>query len=41
MSAPLRAIWDALAGVPDPEIPAVTIADLGILRGVERDRDDP
>jgi ring-1,2-phenylacetyl-CoA epoxidase subunit PaaD len=26
----------AAAAVPDPEIPAVTIADLGILRNVER-----
>jgi len=26
----------AAAAVPDPEIPAVTIADLGILKGVER-----
>lgn len=25
--------------VPDPEIPAVTVADLGILRGVSRDGD--
>lgn len=29
----------AAAAVPDPEIPVVTLADLGILRGVER-RDD-
>jgi ring-1,2-phenylacetyl-CoA epoxidase subunit PaaD len=26
--------WAAAAAVPDPEIPAVTVADLGILRGV-------
>lgn len=26
--------WAAAAGVPDPELPALTIADLGILRGV-------
>jgi ring-1,2-phenylacetyl-CoA epoxidase subunit PaaD len=26
--------WDAVACVPDPEIPALTIADLGILREV-------
>jgi ring-1,2-phenylacetyl-CoA epoxidase subunit PaaD len=26
----------AVAAVPDPEIPAVTLADLGILRNVER-----
>lgn len=28
-------ILDVLAGVPDPEIPAVSIVDLGIVRGVE------
>jgi len=29
------AIWDALAKVPDPEIPVVSIVELGIVRGVE------
>ncbi|MEM7268492.1 MAG: 1,2-phenylacetyl-CoA epoxidase subunit PaaD [Pseudomonadota bacterium] len=29
--------WKAAAAVPDPEIPAVTVADLGILRSVEMD----
>jgi len=28
-------VWAALAGVPDPEIPAISIVDLGIVRGVE------
>jgi ring-1,2-phenylacetyl-CoA epoxidase subunit PaaD len=27
--------WDAAAAVLDPEVPAVTVADLGILRSVE------
>lgn len=27
--------WDIAAQVPDPEIPVVTVADLGILRGVD------
>lgn len=27
--------WAAAASVPDPEVPCVTIADLGILRGVD------
>lgn len=27
--------WDAAAAVPDPEVPCVTVADLGILRSVE------
>jgi ring-1,2-phenylacetyl-CoA epoxidase subunit PaaD len=31
--------WRIAAGVPDPEIPVVTIEDLGILRQVEVDAD--
>lgn len=27
-------VWDALATVPDPEVPAVSIVELGIVRGV-------
>lgn len=27
------AVWDVAASVPDPEIPVISIADLGILRG--------
>ncbi len=30
-------VWDLLAAVTDPEIPVLTIADLGVLRGVIRD----
>ncbi|MDQ3143466.1 MAG: phenylacetate-CoA oxygenase subunit PaaJ [Pseudomonadota bacterium] len=29
------AIWAVLAEVPDPEIPAVSVVDLGIVRGVK------
>ena len=29
-----RRAWDAVAGVVDPEIPVLTIADLGVLRDV-------
>jgi ring-1,2-phenylacetyl-CoA epoxidase subunit PaaD len=29
------AIWRALATVPDPEIPVISVVDLGIVRGVE------
>jgi ring-1,2-phenylacetyl-CoA epoxidase subunit PaaD len=29
------AIWAVLAEVPDPEIPAVSVVDLGIVRAVE------
>jgi len=32
-----RAVWDALAEVPDPEIPVVSVVDLGIVRSVELD----
>ena len=32
-------IWNLLKDIPDPEIPIITIADLGILRDVEI-RDD-
>ena len=31
--------WDAAASVVDPEIPVLTIADLGVLRGVSLDGD--
>ena len=31
--------WDAAAAVPDPEIPVVTVSDLGILRSVDLDED--
>lgn len=34
-----RRLWDLLAGVPDPEIPVLTVADLGVLRSVEADGD--
>ena len=29
-----RRAWEAAAAVPDPEVPCVTVADLGILRAV-------
>lgn len=29
------AVWDALAGVLDPEIPAVSIVDMGMVKAVE------
>lgn len=34
-----RRAWAAAASVPDPEVPCVTVADLGILRSVEIDDD--
>ena len=29
------AVWDALAEIPDPEIPTVSLVDLGVIREVE------
>ena len=29
-----RQIWEALAEIPDPEIPVVSLVDLGVVRGV-------
>jgi ring-1,2-phenylacetyl-CoA epoxidase subunit PaaD len=34
-----QAVWAALAEVPDPEIPVVSVVDLGIVRSVELDGD--
>jgi ring-1,2-phenylacetyl-CoA epoxidase subunit PaaD len=34
--APER-VWDALAGIPDPEIPVISIVDLGVVRAVHVD----
>src|SRR4029079_5342829 len=28
-------VWDAVAELPDPEIPFVSLVDLGVVRGVE------
>jgi ring-1,2-phenylacetyl-CoA epoxidase subunit PaaD len=35
----LERAWSVLESVPDPEIPVVSIRELGILRGVERAAD--
>ncbi len=34
----VRDIWTVLKDVPDPEIPAVSVLDLGIVRSVEENR---
>ena len=39
MVSALERARDALAGVCDPEIPVLTIADLGVLRDVRLDGD--
>jgi ring-1,2-phenylacetyl-CoA epoxidase subunit PaaD len=31
------AVWDALAGIPDPEIPVISLVELGVVRAVEVD----
>jgi len=28
-------VWEALAGIPDPEIPVISIVDLGVVKDVE------
>ena len=28
-------VWDALAEIPDPEIPVISLVDLGVVKGVE------
>jgi ring-1,2-phenylacetyl-CoA epoxidase subunit PaaD len=33
------AVWEALAGIPDPEIPVISLVDLGVVKGVEVDGD--
>ncbi len=37
----LLSIWRALEAVPDPEIPVVSVQELGMVRGVEWDEADP
>ena len=34
------AVWQTLARVPDPEIPVLSIVDLGIVRSVEWQADE-
>ena len=40
-SGSLEAIRHVLAAIPDPEIPVISIVDLGIVRGVEWQDDEP
>lgn len=39
VTAALPRAWELLAAVPDPEIPAVSVLDLGIVRAVEESDD--
>ena len=36
----IDAVWQMLAMIPDPEIPVISIVDLGIVRGVEWREDE-
>ena len=33
----VEAVWAALAEIPDPEIPVISLVDLGVIRDVEVD----
>jgi ring-1,2-phenylacetyl-CoA epoxidase subunit PaaD len=35
MSISMEQAWEALRGVPDPEVPALSVVDLGIIRAIE------
>ena len=39
MKPEIAQIWEWLGAVPDPEIPVISVVDLGIVRGVEWDGD--
>jgi ring-1,2-phenylacetyl-CoA epoxidase subunit PaaD len=39
LSLPEQRVWELLRGVPDPEIPVLSIVDLGIVRHVRRAAD--
>ena len=41
MRPSLPSLWRALEAVPDPEIPVVSVHELGMVRGVEWDEADP
>ena len=35
----VEAVWDALAEIPDPEIPVISLVDLGVVKGIEVEDD--
>jgi ring-1,2-phenylacetyl-CoA epoxidase subunit PaaD len=39
-SCDTESAWKALARVPDPEIPVISVVDLGIVRGIDWQRDE-
>lgn len=40
MSANVEQVWEWLTEVPDPEIPVISVVDLGIVRGVTWEADE-
>jgi ring-1,2-phenylacetyl-CoA epoxidase subunit PaaD len=34
-----RRVWDELARIPDPEIPAISVVDLGVIGSVAVEED--
>lgn len=36
----LKQVWEILKNIPDPEIPVISITDLGIIRSVDGNRDN-
>lgn len=40
MSSSVQQVWDWLAAVPDPEIPVISVVDLGIVRNIAWQADD-
>ena len=39
MSVTAERVWQALAGIPDPEIPVISVVDLGVVRNVQVEGD--
>ncbi len=39
MAVTAEQVWDALAEIPDPEIPVISLVELGVVREVEVDGD--
>ena len=32
-----KQVWDALAEIPDPEIPVISLVDLGVIRSLDHE----
>lgn len=40
LSAGVQALWSVLEGVPDPEVPVLSVVDLGIVRDIRPEGDE-